>query len=38
VSEFNNVRQKLTAELADQSNLVKGLIVRAEDYRLLDDL
>lgn len=38
VGEFHAVRQKLTAELADQSNLVKALIVRAEDYRFMGDL
>lgn len=33
VDEYNAVRMKLTAEMADSANLVKALIVKAEDYR-----
>lgn len=32
------VRDRLSAEVADHSNLVKGLLVRAEDARLMNDM
>lgn len=38
VDEYNAVRLKLTAEMADSSNLVKALMVKAEDYRMLSDM
>lgn len=38
VDEYNSVRLKLTAEMADSSNGVKTLIVKAEDYRMLSDM
>jgi len=38
VDEYNSVRLKLTAEMADSSNGVKQLIVKAEDYRMLSDM
>mmetsp|Transcript_67003 Transcript_67003/g.160556 ORF Transcript_67003/g.160556 Transcript_67003/m.160556 type:complete len:716 (+) Transcript_67003:81-2228(+) len=38
VDEYNAVRLKLTAEMADSSNLVKALTVKAEDYRMLSDM
>merc|ERR1711865_479168 len=38
VDEYNEVRLRLTAEMADSSNLVKALIVKAEDYRMLSDM
>mmetsp|Transcript_70315 Transcript_70315/g.195725 ORF Transcript_70315/g.195725 Transcript_70315/m.195725 type:complete len:722 (-) Transcript_70315:93-2258(-) len=38
VDEYNAVRLRLTAEMADSSNLVKALIVKAEDYRILSDM
>lgn len=38
VDEYNAVRLKLTAEMADSSSLVKALIVKAEDYRMLSDM
>lgn len=38
VDEFHSVRQKLTADMADHSNLIKSMVVRAEDARLMDDL
>jgi Bardet-Biedl syndrome 2 protein len=38
VEEYNSVRLKLTAEMADSANLVKALIVKAEDYRMLSDM
>lgn len=38
VDEYNAVRLKLTAEMADSSNLVKALIVKAEDYRRLSEM
>ena len=30
VDDFHAVRQKLTAEMADHSNLIRNLVVRAE--------
>lgn len=38
VDQYNEVRLRLTAEMADSSNLVKALIVKAEDYRMLSDM
>mmetsp|Transcript_108077 Transcript_108077/g.241154 ORF Transcript_108077/g.241154 Transcript_108077/m.241154 type:complete len:724 (-) Transcript_108077:131-2302(-) len=38
VDEYNAVRLKLTAEMADSTNLVKALIVKAEDYRMQSDM
>ncbi|XP_074660116.1 BBSome complex member BBS2-like [Tubulanus polymorphus] len=38
VDEYHAVRQKLTAEMADHSNLIRSLVVRAEDARLMDDM
>ncbi|XP_041460099.1 Bardet-Biedl syndrome 2 protein homolog [Lytechinus variegatus] len=38
VDEFHSVRQKLTAEMADHSNLIRSLVVRAEDARLMSDM
>ncbi|PIK53964.1 putative Bardet-Biedl syndrome 2 protein-like [Apostichopus japonicus] len=38
VDSFHEVRQKLTAEMADHSNLIKSLVVRAEDARLMGDM
>lgn len=38
VDEYHAVRQKLTADMADHSNLIKSMVVRAEDARLMDDL
>merc|ERR1740117_236200 len=38
VDEFNQTRLKLTAEMADNSNLVKTLVIKAEDARLLGDM
>ncbi|XP_033647290.1 Bardet-Biedl syndrome 2 protein homolog [Asterias rubens] len=38
VDEFHSVRQKLTAEMADHSNLIRSLVVRAEDARLMADM
>ncbi len=38
VSEFYAQRLKLSAEMADSSNVVKTLVVRAEDSRLLNDM
>jgi Bardet-Biedl syndrome 2 protein len=38
VDEYNAVRLKLTAEMADSSQLVKALIVKAEDYRMMSDM
>merc|ERR1711970_782701 len=38
VDEYNAVRLRLTAEMADGSNFLKALIVKAEDYRILGDM
>ncbi|CAD7945052.1 unnamed protein product [Amoebophrya sp. A120] len=38
VEGHNATRLKLTAEIADSSNLVKALVVKAEDYRILADM
>jgi len=38
VEEFNAVRLKLSAEMADSSNLVKTYVIRAEDARILGDM
>ncbi|KAJ4460589.1 putative Bardet-Biedl syndrome 2 protein [Paratrimastix pyriformis] len=38
VLEFNALRLKLTADMADGSNLVKALVVKAEDARLLGNM
>ena len=38
VDEFHSARQKLTAEMADHSNLIRSLVVRAEDARLMGDM
>jgi len=38
VDEYNSIRLKLTAEMADNSNLVKNLVIKAEDSRILGDM
>ncbi|KAF2366333.1 Ciliary BBSome complex subunit 2 C-terminal domain [Trinorchestia longiramus] len=38
LTEYQNTRQKLSAELADNSGVIRGLIVRGEDARLMGDL
>ncbi|EDO39492.1 predicted protein [Nematostella vectensis] len=38
VDELHAIRQKLTAEMADHSNLIRSLVVRAEDARLMGDM
>lgn len=38
VDEYHSVRQKLTAEMADHSNLIRSMVVRAEDARLMGDM
>jgi len=38
VDEYNATRLKLTAEMADQSNIAKTLVIRAEDARILGDI
>ena len=38
VDELHSVRERLTAEMADHSNLIRSLVVRAEDARLLTDM
>uniref|UniRef100_A0A452T0M3 Bardet-Biedl syndrome 2 protein homolog n=1 Tax=Ursus maritimus TaxID=29073 RepID=A0A452T0M3_URSMA len=38
VDESHSVHQKLSAEMADNSNLIRSLLVRAEDARLMRDM
>lgn len=38
VEEFNSVRMKLTADMADSTQLVKALVIKAEDARILNDM
>lgn len=38
VDEYHAAGQKLTAEMADHSNVIKNLVIRAEDARLLGDM
>lgn len=38
VEAYNSTRMKLAADVADSSNLVKALVVRAEDCRILGDM
>ena len=38
VDEFSSIRLKLTAEMADNSNLIKALIIKAEDARIIGDM
>lgn len=38
VDEYNAARLKLTAEMADQSNTAKTLVIKAEDARILGDI
>ena len=38
VDEYQAVRQRIVAEMADHSNLIKSLVVRGEDARLLGDM
>jgi Bardet-Biedl syndrome 2 protein len=38
IAEFNSVRQQLSSQMADHSNLIRSLIVQAEDSRLIDDM
>ena len=36
--DLQSVRQKLSSEMADQSGLIRTLIVRGEDSRLMMDM
>ncbi|XP_012883345.1 PREDICTED: Bardet-Biedl syndrome 2 protein [Dipodomys ordii] len=38
VDEYHSVHQKLSADMADNSNLIRSLLVRAEDARLMGDM
>ncbi|XP_075796511.1 BBSome complex member BBS2 isoform X3 [Pelodiscus sinensis] len=38
VDEYHTVHQKLTADMADHSNLIRSMLVRAEDSRLMGDM
>ncbi|XP_058849862.1 Bardet-Biedl syndrome 2 protein homolog isoform X2 [Acipenser ruthenus] len=38
VDEYHSVHQRLTAEMADHSNLIRNMLVQAEDARLMGDM
>ncbi|XP_043935476.1 Bardet-Biedl syndrome 2 protein [Protopterus annectens] len=38
VDDYHSVHQKLTAEMADHSNLIRSMLVLAEDARLMADM
>eukprot|EP00049_Salpingoeca_infusionum_P027850 m.34683 g.34683 ORF g.34683 m.34683 type:complete len:341 (+) comp9791_c0_seq2:1833-2855(+) len=38
VQELHATRQRLTTDIADQSNLCKSLLLRAEDFRLMGEV
>ena len=38
MEEFHKVRQKLSAEMADNSALIRNLVVRTEDARMMNDM
>ncbi|KAL9649660.1 hypothetical protein ABK040_003337 [Willaertia magna] len=38
VEEYNSNRLKMTAEMADNSQLIKALVIKAEDARILGDM
>ncbi|XP_073438129.1 BBSome complex member BBS2 isoform X4 [Dendrobates tinctorius] len=38
VDDSHSVHQKLTADMADQSNLIRSILVQAEDSRLMRDM
>ncbi|ETV96086.1 hypothetical protein H310_10727 [Aphanomyces invadans] len=38
VDEYNSIRLKLTGDMADDSNQLKHLVIRAEDARILHDM
>ena len=38
VDEYHKVRQRLTAEMADNSGVIRNLVVRAEDARMMTDM
>eukprot|EP00388_Colpodella_angusta_P022116 GDKJ01056413.1.p1 GENE.GDKJ01056413.1~~GDKJ01056413.1.p1 ORF type:complete len:234 (+),score=17.92 GDKJ01056413.1:1-702(+) len=38
VEEYNTFRMKLTAEMADSTQLVKAFVIKAEDARILQDM
>uniref|UniRef100_A0AC11D583 Bardet-Biedl syndrome 2 n=1 Tax=Ovis aries TaxID=9940 RepID=A0AC11D583_SHEEP len=38
VDEYHSAHQKLSADMADNSNLIRSLLVRAEDARLMRDM
>ena len=38
VDDYNAARVKMSAEMADSSNLAKTLVIKAEDARILEDI
>merc|ERR1719162_2963204 len=38
VDDYNAARIKMSAEMADSSNLAKTLVIKAEDARILEDI
>ncbi|KAH9150352.1 hypothetical protein AeRB84_006779 [Aphanomyces euteiches] len=38
VDDYNSIRLKLTGDMADDSNQIKHLVIRAEDARIINDM
>jgi len=38
VKEYNSIRLQLSTEIADQSNIIKNLVISAEDARMIGDM
>jgi Ciliary BBSome complex subunit 2, C-terminal len=38
VQEYQTTRQKLSSDMADHSNIIRSLVVRAEDARIMGDM
>ena len=38
IEQYNSVRQQLSSQMADHSNIIRSLVVRSEDARLMDDI
>ena len=37
VDEYHKVRERLSAQMADDSNLIRSWVIRAEDARLMEN-
>jgi Bardet-Biedl syndrome 2 protein len=38
IQEYQSTRQKLSSDMADHSNIIRSLVVRAEDARIMGDM